>query len=186
MKNELLERLVESKEQLMRLKAVNCRMAHERVLIDSITQLPISGAVPEMEFERRDLCDADKRYKNPACSHTMARYPLENALDTLERFGEYGEWRDELNDLNSAIHLLDHAKGEAEKQSARVIKKMRQVELAEIENNSLDKELFSIKAEIAEMEQQHSIYAAKIERLKSKILLAVNSAIQAEIRINKD
>lgn len=163
----------------MRLKAVNCRMAHERVLIDGITQLPVAGVIPEMEFKRRGLCDAAKRNKNLACSHTMARYPLENALDVLERLGEYGEWRSELNDLNNGIHVLDHIKGEAEKQSARMIEKMRKGEPEKTADCSLDKELFSISKQITEMERRHSTYAAKIEKLKNEILSAIDSAIHS-------
>jgi hypothetical protein len=81
MKNDLLERLVESREHLMRLKAINCRMAHERVLFDRHTELPVLGPVSEIEFERVGLCDVAKRYENPACSHTIARYSIENAIE---------------------------------------------------------------------------------------------------------
>jgi hypothetical protein len=178
MKNDLLVKLIESREQLTPLKAIACRMAHERVLIDRRTQLPIAGMVPEIEFERVGLCDSAKRFKNPACSHTMARYPLENALNLLDKLGEYDEWRAELNNLNNTIHLLDHEKGELEKRSARIIKKIR--ETAQIEEDFLIEKQTSINEQIAEIESRHSVCAEKIERLKNDILAAVNSAIQAE------
>lgn len=180
MKNDLLKRLIESREQLGRLKAVNCRMAHERVLLDRDTRLPVAGAVPEMEFQRVGLCDAAKRYRNPACSHTMARYPMADALDILESLGEYDQWRDEFNQLNNAIHLLDHAKGDAEKQLARGIKKLHESAFKETEGDSSAIKLFSINEQINEMELRHNNYAAKIEKLRNKILAAVNSAIEIE------
>jgi hypothetical protein len=77
MKNDMLDQLIESREQLTRLKAIACRMAHERVLIDRRTQSLLVGTVPEIEFERACLCEFAKRFKNPACSHTIARYPIE-------------------------------------------------------------------------------------------------------------
>ncbi len=174
----MLDQLTESREQLMRLEAIDCRMAHERVLIDRRTRLPIAGTVPEVEFERVGLCAAAKRFKNPACSHTMARYPIENAINVLDERGEYAEWRAEFNNLNNTIHLLDHEKGELEKHLARIIKKIR--ETAQIEEDFLIKEQTSINEQIAEIERRHSVCAEKIEGLKNDILAAINSAIEIE------
>lgn len=178
MKNDLLDQLIESREQLKRLKAICCRMAHERVLIDRDSQLPVAGSAPEMEFERAGLCGIDKRLGNPACSHTMARYPLENALNILDKLGEYDEWRAELNNLINTIHLLDHEKGELEKQSARIIKRIR--ETRQIEEGFLIEIQSSISEQIAEIERRHSDCAEKIERLKNNTLAAINSAIKFE------
>lgn len=178
MRNDLLLQLIESREKLTRLKAIDCRMAHERVMIDRQTQLPVAGIVPEIEFQRVGLCDSAKRFKNPACSHTMARYPLENALNILEQCGKYSDWRAEFNDLNNRIHLLDHKKGEAEKHSARMIKRIRETE--HIKDRFLTEERFLIKKQITEIEQQHSICVEKIEKLKNNILAAINSAIKIE------
>ncbi len=178
MKNDLLNQLIESREQLTRLKAIDCRMAHERVLIDRKTQLPVAGTVPEIEFQRVGLCNSAKRFKNPACSHTMARYPIENALNLLEHCGKYGDWRAEFNDLNNTIHLLDHEKGEAEKQSARIIKRIRETE--QIKDRFLTEEQALIKKQIAAIERQHSFCVEKIEKLKNNILAAINSAIKIE------
>jgi hypothetical protein len=82
--------------------------------------------------------------------------------------------------LNNAIHLLDHEKGEAEKQSARITEKMRKAESKEIRDRCLDKELSSINKQIAEMERIHSIYVLKIEKLKNNVLAQINSAIEYE------
>ncbi len=176
MKKDLLHRLIESREQLKRLKVIHCRMAHERVLIDRKSRLPVAGTLPDVEFERIGLCDAAKRFENPACSHTMARYPIENTLNILDERGEYSEWRAELNDLNNTIHLLDHEKGEVEKQLARIIKKIREAE--QIEADFLIKEQTFINERIVGMEQRHSVCAEKIEKLKNKILAAIDSAIK--------
>ncbi len=178
MKNDLLNQLIESREQLMRLKAIACRMSHERVLIDRKTQLPVAGIVPEIEFQRVGLCDSAKRSKNPACSHTMARYSIENALDILEQCGKYSDWRAEFNDLNNRIHLLDHKKGEAEKHSARIIKRIRETE--QTKDRFSMEEPALIKKQIAEIERQHSLFVEKIEKLKNNILAALNSAIKIE------
>lgn len=180
MKDDLLNQLIESREQLTHLKAIACRMAHERVLIDRKTQLPVAGIVPEIEFERVGLCSTARRFGNPACSHTMARYPLENALDILEQRGDYGEWRAEFNDLNNTIHLLDHEKGEAEKRLARVIKEKYETAPKKIESDFLIKEQIFISEQIAAMERRHSFCAEKIEKLKKNILAAINAAIEIE------
>ena len=162
----------------MRLKAVDCRMAHERVLIDHKTRLPVAGIVPEIEFQRAGLCHSAKRLKNPACSHTMARYPLENALNILEQFGDFNQWRSAFNNLNNTIHLLDHEKGEAEKHSARIIKSIREFDA--IKDRFLIAEKSLITKQITEIERQHSICVEEIEKLRNSILSAVNSAIQIE------
>ncbi len=164
MKNDLLNQLIESREQLTRLKAIDCRMAHERVLIDRRTRLPIAGTVPEIEFERVGLCAVAKRFKNPACSYTMARYPIENPLNVLDERGEYGEWRAEFNNLNNTIHLLDHEKGELEKQSARIIERIR--ETRQIEEDFLIEKQSSINEQIAEIKRRHSVCVEKIDILE--------------------
>lgn len=180
MKNDLLLQLIESREHLTRLKAIACRMAHERVLIDRKTQLPVAGTVPEIEFERIGLCDSAKRSKNPACSHTMARYPLENALNLLEQCDKYSDWRAEFNALNNTIHLLDHEKGEAEKRLARVIKEKYEAAQQNNESNFSIKEQVFINEQIAAMERRHGVCAEKIEKLKNNILAAINAAIEIE------
>ena len=178
MKNDLLDRLIESREQLGRLKTIDCRMAHERVLVDRNSKLPVAGKAPEIEFQRRGLCNVAKRHGNPACSHTIARYTLENAINILEQRREYGEWKAELNALTNTIHLLDREKGEAEKMSARLIK--RKYETAQKDSDFFNKEQVFINQQIAEMERRHRVCGEKIERLKNNILAAVNFAIEIE------
>jgi len=180
MKNDLLDQLIESREQLTSLKAIDCRMAHERVLIDRRTQLPVAGAVPEFEFERRGLCSAGKRLKNPACGHTMARYRIETALDNLPDHAEFLRWRGELAVLTDSIHTLDHRKGEAEKQSANLIKNKHHC-FEKIEKDRLERQFLLIKHQINEMENLHSLFSAQIEQLKNNILAAINEAIRSEV-----
>ena len=180
MQNNLLERLIEAGEQLKKLKAVACRMNHERVLIDRTTHLPVAGTIADIEFERIGLCDSVKRFKNPACGHTMARYEIENALEIMRDHDGYRQWCAELNNLTNSIHLLDHQKGEAEKQLAVIIKGKHEAEFDKVKIDSPAQKLPFIKRQIAEMEQRHSVYAAQIEDLKNNILEAVNSLIEIE------
>ena len=182
----LLDKLAASKKALEPLKAVNCRMAHERVLIDPNSQLPIVGSIADIEFERLGLCEASKRFKNPACSHTMARYPLETALDLLaEQGNENSEWRDDLDNLSNVIHQLDHEKGEAEKQFAQLIVKIGDTENEPVKIRLLIEEKESTRAKIAWMEQKHGLLVEKIEILKNKIFAALISAIEIELERRK-
>ncbi len=178
METNLLERLIEAKEKLHLLKSVRCRMTHERVLIDRHSNLPVAGITPEMEFKRRDLCDAAKRSVNLACSHTMARYSISDALDVLEEFGANETRREELNYLNTTIHNLDREKSDAEIEAARIIKKLH--EDGDENIKILLEEKSKISEKISEIERRHDICAEKIEKLKDEVFAALNMAIQKE------
>ena len=178
LKKDSLDHLTAARDRLQRLRVIYCRMAHERVLIDRASRLPVAGTLPDVEFERVGLCNIAVRQTNPACSHTTARYEIEKALDILESRDEYREWLVEFRDLDNKIHLLDHEKGNAEKRSAQLIKKIR--ETGSTADIFLVEELCLITEQIAEMEQRHTVYAGKIEKLKNSVLAALNSAIEIE------
>jgi hypothetical protein len=175
-KKDLHERLLEVRDELNRMAAVKCRMAHERVLIDPQTKLPVAGISPEMEFRRRDLCPAAKRNTNLACSHTMARYCMAEALDVLEQTGNNrADWRAELDNLNNLIYRLDRRKSDAEKQSAQIVKNLSEAE--ENMKKILLIEQNSINGQIAVIERDHNNCVERIEILKHKILAALDSVI---------
>jgi len=113
-----LENFNELFENVARLKAVKCRLKHERVLYDGKSDLPIAECLPEMGFQRIGLCSPEIRRERISCGHTMARYALENALSLLAENGVNMIWmfvRDNYCLYIFKLRRFDQAFGEGKK-----------------------------------------------------------------------
>lgn len=105
------------------MQIVPCRMAHERVRLEEgrIVRRCAEGA--EDVLARQPLCSKETRAKRLACGHTTARDAARRALHVLRDDGVLSAevcaaLECELQAIGHEIQLLDHRKGDAEKQYA--------------------------------------------------------------------
>jgi hypothetical protein len=105
--------LASLRDEIVSLRAVKCRMAHERVVGSTAPQSASVSREPIHNFKRVGLCSPLERGERLGCSHTMSRTKLDRAIDELGP-EKAGPLRRELNWLTNEIHLLDHQKGAAE------------------------------------------------------------------------
>ena len=119
-----LKNFIALNKKIANLKAVKCRLTHERVKFDAETNLPVAESLPELGYERVGLCPPEIRSERLACGHTMARYLLEDALSILAENGvETDDLKTGLDEATCRIHSLDHEKGFADKHLAQMIEK---------------------------------------------------------------
>ncbi len=170
-----LEKFSELYERIARLKAVKCRLAHERILYDKETNLPIPEDLPdEISYQNIGFCPREIRAERIACGHTMARYLLVNALTLLESNGvETKNLRDDLDEATNNIHRLDHEKGFAEKRLAQLMEKKYSEP-----DNDLNGEIEQAKNAIKDVENLHSVYAEKIGSVRDSIISEMRSFAQ--------
>ena len=156
--------------QMVALTAVKCRMSHERVVIDVASALPVVSTTSNSGYQRIGLCPPQVRALRMACSHTMARIKLGEAIKELKRFTEneaaVSGLDSQLNFLNNQIHLLDHRKGEAERVFATNL-----AETPDARNQ--------VKTEIQEMELLHDKYVNEMALLRDQVICAIDKLIES-------
>jgi hypothetical protein len=172
--SEELDKLIELRERIRGLKAVKCRVNHERVKIDSGSGLPLTRQVGEIIYDRIGLCPSEVRAERISCGHTMARYLLAEALSILDRAseGDIGALRTELDEVTNNIHRLDHEKGDAEKHLAELIEKR----LCAPESFS-SSELNAVNEQIRVLEQTHTDHTDQIDAIRKKILVEIKMVV---------
>jgi hypothetical protein len=146
-------------------------MAHERVVLNNGTGLPVICQFPKDSYQRVGLCTPEIRGTRLGCSHSSARIQLDDAINVLDMAYEgthasISICRSELAWLNNAIHLLDHRKGESEKRLARIIEEAHVG--GESKNNR--EKLREAENEIYEMEQLHDDYVERIGRVRDRVI----------------
>ena len=171
-----ISKLIEIKGKVENLKAVKCRVNHERVVIDKETGVPISTYIGEKAYERIGFCPSEVREQRISCGHTRASYILEDALTLLDSQGKnVKDLRNELNNVTTQIYMLDHRKGDAEKHLAILVeKKLNSSE------QSFEKEISLAKDAINDLENEHSDYVDKIAEVRDRIVLELERLIETQ------
>jgi hypothetical protein len=163
-----LEPLRTLRDQIASLQVTRCRMFHERVRVENGVVLRASRGEQETAVVRMGLCSPEVRARNLACGHTMARYVLLDAVQALHAAGMLPHAaRDDLHQalttVSDAIHLLDHQKGEAERQLALSSEgKPQPGERA---------------AAVESLEERHDAYAEQIRELQRTVLAHLDAAL---------
>ena len=106
------EALIALRRRVEALRASPCGMAHESIPAGPDGDPRRSMRSPS-GFARVGLCHEAVRAVNLACSHTMARYVLRDAIMQLTGEGDEAVVA-ALHELEQAISLLDHRRYEAE------------------------------------------------------------------------
>lgn len=172
MENEELDKLIELRGRIEGLKAVKCRVVHERVRLDKESGLPLTRNIFNPVYVRIGLCPPEIRAGMISCGHTMARYALEDALSLLPDSAGKQALRDELSGISDGIHALDHQRGDAEKYLAELIEKKHLTP-----EDFSEKEFERTTARIRSLEQKHSEYVDRIAAVREKILAEIQAVI---------
>lgn len=167
---EIDHRLPSLREEVAALHILKCRMAHERVLRDDASGLPVRRRFPEGDYRRVGLCSPEQRTGRLGCSHSMARMKLGEAIKALAAIcgGEdpvSAQFSGELTELDNAIHLLDHRKGEAEKRLAISLEEAGDLGVRKAER------------EINEMETTHDELVEQISRLRDRVVSEIDQRV---------
>jgi hypothetical protein len=154
-------------------------MSHERVVVAADTMLPVVRCFPAGSFQRIGLCDHETRALRLGCSHTTARVKLGAAIRELDVCGGDGRGLAEslgyeLNLLNNEIHLLDHRKGEAEKELAKLLLEAR----GDGARTHGDERLRKAEEDVREMERQHDEYVERMGLLRDRVLAEMDRLIR--------
>jgi chaperonin cofactor prefoldin len=161
MPSDTLESL---RDRIAALHVTRCRMSHERVRVENGAALWVSRGGEERSLVRVGLCSPEVRARNLACGHTMARYVLLDAVGALHAAGRlpgraHDELREALENVSNSIHLLDHQKGDAERDAA------------------LSSDADRASAEVKRLEEQHDAYAERMRELRAAVLAHLDAAI---------
>lgn len=182
---QILDQLRSLREKIATLCIVKCRMAHERVVRDSATGLPVISRFPEGSHQRVGLCTPEIRATRLGCSHTSARIQLDDAINLLGRASGKPAFNSpsssELAWLNNAIHLLDHRKGEAEKRLAGILDEAHRGG----EPGNKDEKVREVENEICEMEQLHDDYVERIGQLRERVILEIDRLLGDQNQTSK-
>ena len=103
------------------LRASPCDMAHESIPVGPDGN-PVRSTHSPSGFARVGVCPEAGRAANLACSHTMARYVLRDAIMQVPDEGDEALLA-ALHELEQAISLLDHRRydSESRRASARLV-----------------------------------------------------------------
>jgi hypothetical protein len=157
------------RDQIASLQVIRCRMVHERVRVEDGAVVRVSRGGREPDLVRMGLCSPEVRGRNLACGHTMARYVLLDAVRALQAAGgPHDALLQALESVSNAIHLLDHQKGEAERQLALASERAAEAESAATR----------FAAEIKRLEEQHDAYAEQMRELRHTVLAHLDAAIR--------
>ena len=91
-------------------------MAHESIPV-GLDGYPMRNTRSASGFARAGICPEAGRAANLACSHTMARYVLRDAIGQVPGEGDEALIA-ALHELEQAISLLDHRRYDAESRRA--------------------------------------------------------------------
>ena len=156
------------RDRIASLQVTRCRMSHERVRIENGAVLRVSRGGTEQSLVRVGLCSPEVRARNLACGHTMARYVLLDAVGALHAAGclpddAHDELREALESVCNNIHLLDHQKGDAE----------RELALA----SEMDLKERASEEAVKRLEEQHDAFAGQMRELRGAVLAHLDAAI---------
>ena len=110
------EALIALRRRVEALRAWSCDMAHESIPAGP-DGAPMRSTRSPSGFARVGLCPEAGRATNLACSHTMTRYVLRDAVTQVRGEGN-GAVVAALHELEQAISLLDHRRYDAESRLA--------------------------------------------------------------------
>lgn len=171
------------RDRLQAARAVDCGMVHEQVVYaaDGVTPVKSDTADTAAAFKRRPLCPMPLRAQRLSCSHTSARQTIGDALslmmaqtaaaDSLRR-QRLGDLMTRFSKLDAAIGMIDHARGDAERDHAHAT--MRRLAGETDAGEALDQAL----AQIARGRQDFTAAIAALVALKHAVLAQIDDMLR--------
>lgn len=176
--------LQEHRELVAAFTTVQCSMQHETVTC-------IRNTETGTECERKDLCPREFRNRQLACGHTTSRNSLRIAVEDMRAARQYLHSQKQtpaidsairsstlltrIEQLNSAIGRLDHAKGDTELHYALARDAYDRGE----EDSGIRIE--ELKDRRTQIHERHAEFIIQMEELRGDILTALDSTL-AQLR----
>jgi hypothetical protein len=157
------EVLIALRRRVEALRASPCDMAHESIPAGPNGD-PVRNTRSPSGFARVGLCPEARRATNLACSHTMARYVLHDAIMQVPRDGDEAVVA-ALHELEQAISLLDHRRYDAESRRASAT-------LAEADGAPAEREIAALVAE-------HRAAVMRAGELRDDVLRRIDDELAA-------
>jgi hypothetical protein len=157
------EVLMALRRRVAALRAASCDMAHESIPLGP-DDAPVRSAYSASGFARAGLCPEAGRAVNLACSHTMARYVLRDAIMQMPDEGADAVVA-VLHELEQAISLLDHRRHDAENRRAAA-------RLAGADDAPGEREIDALVAE-------HRAWVTRAGELRDDVLRRIDEALGA-------
>jgi chromosome segregation ATPase len=156
------------RQVLDNLHVADCRLAHERVILDQGTAVRRHANGVESSLVRVGLCDWNTRAQQLACAHTTARHRLIDVIQTSAALNvldqtEARRLEERVTQLATVIHEADWAKGELEAAYARAAESGAATE--------------PLRARLESLEQRHTIASAELRSLLDRIRRTLESAV---------
>lgn len=159
---------------------VQCSMQHE-----TVTSIP--DAATGTECERRDLCPREFRNRQLACGHTTSRNTLRIAVEDMRSAKQYlraqqssgagvSSFRSSsllarIEQLNSDIGRLDHAKGDTELLYAIALDTQAKGD------EDTAEQIGVLEEKRARIHERHAQYILQMQELRDDILAALDSLL---------
>jgi hypothetical protein len=157
------EALIALRRRVEALRASPCDMVHESIPAGPNGD-PVRSTRSPSGFARVGLCPEARRATNLACSHTMARYVLRDAIMQVPREGDEAAVA-ALHELEQAISLLDHRRYDAESRRASAT-------LVEADGVPAEREIAALVAE-------HRAAVMRAGELRDDVLRRIDDALAA-------
>ena len=157
------EALVALRRRVEALRAAPCDMAHESIPAGPDGD-PVRSTRSPSGFARVGLCPEAGRATSLACSHTMARYLLRDAITQVPGEGDEAVLA-ALHELEQAISLLDHRRYDAESRRASA-------RLAAADGAPAEREIAALVAE-------HRACVTRAGELRDDVLRRIDAALGA-------
>jgi hypothetical protein len=157
------EALIALRRRVEALRASSCDMEHESIRVGA-DGAPVRSTRSASGFARAGICPEAVRATNLACSHTVARYLLHDAIVQMPGEGVEAVVA-ALHELEGAISLLDHRRYDAEGRRASA-------KLAETDAGPAEREIDALVAE-------HRACVARASELRNDVLRRIDEALGA-------
>jgi hypothetical protein len=161
--SQTFQLLLQIREGLAQFRTVQCGLVHEKITgMQQTTIMEDTYTVQSYQFARVGFCAPHNRQWLLNCAHTMAAANYTHLLGQLEGTGIFVAKTLPVLDLKqtlTAIYLLDHRKGDAEKQLA----------LLQLANNNTQA-LTETQLQLHQIQQEHIQLVTILTDLHQEIL----------------
>jgi len=151
------------KTQLSQYKTFDCKLRHEQIINVEFNASTDHAGIPLQPITSRvGFCSRDARNQFVSCAHTTAAVNFKSILDNIKliaEFDKFDSFKQSIEALTTQIYVLDHKKGDFEKQYAYA--KFNDKPLAECEK---------IKTMLNQTVETHSSCVQQLELLRQAIM----------------
>ncbi|MCL7754225.1 hypothetical protein MPF13_10670 [Polaribacter sp. Z022] len=160
------------KKELNEFEIFKCEMYHEKVKTNSITKLPIKKCVDGKDvFIRVKLCNINLRQKRLGCAHSSVNLRFNALLDKIKvDTNKVNKIKIKFNQTINNIYLLDHKKGNLEKEYANLL----------LRNNIDLNKKHNLQNKIEDCVLIHNNYLNTLSLLKVELIKIINQNILKE------